>query len=69
MTYISQDQKVLAYLQQGNTLSQLEATNLFNCCRLSSVIHRLRNLGHLIDTYQEPNTYNKGRHARYKYED
>jgi hypothetical protein len=58
--------QVLAHLQQGKTVSQAEAINLFNCYRLSAVINRLRNVGHQIITHQEPNQNRDGYHARYE---
>ena len=58
--------QVLAHLQQGKTISQAEAINLFNCYRLSAVINRLRNVGHDIVTHQEPNQNREGYHARYE---
>jgi hypothetical protein len=39
----NQDQAVLDYLKHGNTISGVQALELFRCYRLSSVIHRLRN--------------------------
>lgn len=67
MNYKTQDNQILRYLQLGHKISQGEAVQLFACYRLSSVIHRLRNLGHQIITHREPNKSNKGNHARYEY--
>ena len=58
--------QVLAHLQQGKTLSQAEAINLFDCFRLSAVVERLRKQGHDIVTHGEPNLNSKGTHARYE---
>ena len=58
--------QVLAHLQQGKTLSQAEAINLFDCYRLSAVIQRLRVTGYNIITHGEPNLNSKGTHARYE---
>ena len=58
--------QVLAHLQQGKTLSQAEAINLFDCFRLSAVVERLRKQGHDIITHGEPNLNSKGTHARYE---
>ena len=58
--------QVLNYLKSGKTLSQTEAITYFNCYRLSSVIKRLRNVGHDIVTHHEPNQNCKGSHARYE---
>jgi len=62
----SQIEQVLAHLKQGNTLSQAEAINNFNCYRLSAVIKQLRNQGYEIMTRLEPNLNSKGNHARYE---
>jgi biotin operon repressor len=51
----SQIEQVLAHLKQGNTISQAEAINNFNCYRLSAVIKQLRNQGYEIMTRLEPN--------------
>ena len=46
----NQDQAVLDYLKRGNTITGVQALELFRCYRLSSVIHRLRNEhGYRID--------------------
>ena len=58
--------QVLAHLQQGKTISQAEAINLFDCYRLSAVIQRLRIAGYDIVTHGEPNLNSKGTHARYE---
>ena len=63
----TQDNQVLTHLEHGNTISPEEAIQLFNCYRLSSVIHRLRNAGHKIITHREPNRGGIGNHARYEY--
>ncbi|WP_087548213.1 helix-turn-helix domain-containing protein [Acinetobacter sp. WCHA39] len=62
----SQIEQVLAHLKQGNTISQAEAINNFNCYRLSAVIKQLRNQGYEIMTRLEPNLKSKGNHARYE---
>lgn len=59
-------EQILEYLKQGKTITQAEAITYFNCYRLSSVIKRLRNVGHDIVTHHEPNQNCKGRHARYE---
>lgn len=41
----SQNQKIAAYLQQGNSITQLEALKLFGCFRLASRISDLRKSG------------------------
>jgi len=47
-------QKVFAHLRKGNTITHLEAIKLFGCSRLSSVILRLREAGHDINTEMVP---------------
>jgi hypothetical protein len=59
-------QQILAHLKQGSTLTQAEAIDLYKCYRLSSVINRLRSIGHDIVTHDEPNQGSKGIHARYE---
>lgn len=38
----SLNQKILEYLQEGNTISSLEALNLFNCMSLAARILNIR---------------------------
>lgn len=59
-------QQILAHLKQGNTITQAEAIDLYKCYRLSSVINRLRSIGHDIVTHDKPNQGSKGIHARYE---
>lgn len=59
----SQSQKILAWLQSGNTLTQLDALRMFRCMRLASRISDLRNAGHNIITQFEE--HDGGQHARY----
>ncbi len=58
--------QVLDHLKKGQTISPVEAINLFNCYRLSAVINRLRNVGYDIATHNEPNLNGRGTHARYE---
>ena len=62
----TQLKQVLAHLKQGTTISHAEAIDLFNCYRLSAIIHRLRNAGYDIVTHNERNKSGIGRHARYE---
>lgn len=41
----SQNAKIRAWLEEGNTLTQLQALKLFGCFRLASRIHDLRDRG------------------------
>ena len=44
-TALSQNKMIAAYLNEGHTLTQLEALPLFGCLRLASRIHDLREKG------------------------
>ena len=63
---IAQQDQILAYMQAGNTITQIEALNLCGCFRLSAIIHELRNSGFEIITHSERNPNNNGYHARYE---
>ncbi|WP_291357590.1 helix-turn-helix domain-containing protein [Acinetobacter sp. UBA3106] len=62
----TQLKQVLGHLKQGETISQAEAIDLFDCYRLSAIIQRLRNTGYNIATHNERNKSGIGRHARYE---
>lgn len=47
-TSTTQCELILAYLQDGNRLTSLEALKLFQCMRLASRIHDLRDRGYDI---------------------
>lgn len=63
---MTQEKQILAYLMAGNSLTQLEALNLFGCLRLGGRIHELRSLGHMIIT-EHYLTLSGKRVARYHY--
>ena len=44
----SQCNQILAWLEKGNTITQLEAFEYFKCWRLASRIHDLRERGYNI---------------------
>ena len=46
---MSQDDKVLAHLEAGNTITPLEAFNLAGTLALHSLVARLRKKGYIID--------------------
>jgi hypothetical protein len=46
----SQTKDILAYLEEGNSITSIEALNKFGCFRLASRINDLRQLGHDIKT-------------------
>lgn len=58
-TMNSQNKQILSYLQQGNSITPLEALNHFNCFRLGARIFQLKKLGHPIETEM---VYNNGKH-------
>ncbi len=43
-------QKVLEYLQQNNTMTTMEAFELFGASRLPAIIYQLRKKGYNIET-------------------
>lgn len=45
----SQCDMILAYLEKGYSITQLEALKMFGCFRLASRIHDLRERGHNIN--------------------
>ena len=47
----SKHNQIKAHLESGRGISGRGAMNLYNVYRLSSVIHRLRNKGMIIETY------------------
>ena len=47
---MSQKEACLDYLKKYGSITPLEALTAFNSLRLSSIIFRLRNEGHQIDT-------------------
>jgi len=63
----SQEDLILEHLQNGRSLTQFTALVSFNCFRLSSRIHRLRNRGYNIKTEME-DLDNGKRIARYSME-
>jgi len=57
---------IFQHLTRHRSITGLEALRDYGCYRLSSVIHRLRNDGHDIQT-EEVKTADGGVHARYHY--
>jgi biotin operon repressor len=47
---MSQNEIVLSHLQDGGTLTQEEAKNLYGIARLASRINDLRDMGYKIDS-------------------
>lgn len=63
----SQNDRILAYLKSGKSLTQKDAVELFNCYRLSARIADLRKDGHAIRT---DNVFKGSIHyAKYRLED
>lgn len=61
----SQNAKIRAWLEDGNTLTQLQALKLFGCFRLASRIHDLRDRG--LNIIKEMVTGDNGkRYAQYQ---
>lgn len=55
----SQNKQIAAYLNEGNTLTQMEALGMFQCSRLASRINDLRNRGMDIKTEMIVTSTNK----------
>ena len=45
----SQNTLILDWLRQGNTITPIQALNMFGCFRLGARIFNLRRLGHRIE--------------------
>lgn len=61
----TQNQQILSHLKDGQSITQLEALNLFGCLRLGGRIYELRAAGHPIETKWESDG-DKKRWARYR---
>lgn len=46
----SQTRQIIDHLQDGNSLSPIEALNMFGCFRLSARIHDIKQLGFDVKT-------------------
>ena len=46
----TQTQNILEYMQNGNSITSLEALNLFGCLRLSARIHNIKQSGYVVIT-------------------
>lgn len=60
----SQRDSILDHLLEGNSITPIDALNLFGCFRLGARIHDLRKDGYNIETEYEHN--NGKKYARYK---
>lgn len=65
MDNVTQNDKILSYLEEGNSISPMDALNHFGCFRLASRIHDLRSDGNLIETVRKSGK----RYAEYKLAD
>ena len=50
MTYTTQDEAVLNWLNEHGSIEPMQALSQLGCYRLSAVIHRLRKAGYKITT-------------------
>lgn len=60
----SQRAKVLRYLQAGNTITPIEALNMFGCFRLSAIIFDIKNKDG-VNVYTEMVSEGDKRFAKY----
>lgn len=66
-TIQSQNAAILDYLQDGLTITQADAINLFGCYRLSARIYDLRKAGFEIGSNMDEIEAGAHRFARYFY--
>lgn len=62
---MTQKERVLNHLERGNNLTQLQALNRFGCMRLASIVNKLKNEGHKIQTEMVYNKRNGKTYASY----
>lgn len=62
---MSQNNAILDYLQEGNSLTSLEALNKFQCFRLASRISDLKSAGHKIYPHPVKDERTGKRYVRY----
>ena len=65
MDNVTQNDKILSYLEEGKSISPMDALNHFGCFRLASRIHDLRSEGNLIKTVRKSGK----KYAEYKLAD
>ena len=63
---IGQKTKILAYMQGGGSLTQLEALNLFGCMRLGARILDIKKAGYTVGDTWEIHRNEAGEYKRYK---
>ena len=59
MSNKSQKDRILEYLEDGHSITPIDALNLFGCFRLSAVIFDLKEEGHDIQTKMVTNQNGK----------
>ena len=64
---LSKKRKVLDHLQQCGNITSREAITMFWATRLSDIIFKLRNEGHILITTRYPNKNGGGTYAVYTY--
>ena len=62
----TQNEKIKKYLEAGNTLTPLEALNLFGCFRLVTRIFELKKQGLNIDSEMVEDSATGKRYAKYR---
>ena len=62
----TQNEKIKKYLDAGNTLTPLEALNLFGCFRLATRIFELKKQGLNIDSEMVEDASTGKRYAKYR---
>ena len=62
----TQNEKIKKYLEAGNTLTPLEALNLFGCFRLATRIFELKKQGLNIDSEMVEDAATGKRYAKYR---
>jgi len=62
----SQNERILAHLQRGHTITPLEAVEHFGCLRLAARIAELEDAGHRIEHEMVRDRQSGKRYARYR---
>ncbi len=62
----AQSKQILDYMQQGNSITPLEALNLFGCMRLGARIYDLSQAGYIIHREMVHDIKTGKRYASYR---
>ena len=62
---MNQSKAIRAYLEEGNTLTSMEAFKMFGCTRLSAKIFNLRQRGYIIDSIPREGVNRYGNDVRF----